>query len=156
MLAAAVVRAAHVALVGRLTVGRDIRPLPLTTVQSLVGTVVVGVAATRQLPALGHVDARAWVAAVYLAVFCSVFAFVAQTWAVQRTSATRASLLLGTEPVWAVAVGVCLGGEQLTLLASLGAVLVVGGAYWGQFIERKHREAAKEIAPCLTTTPTTA
>ena len=36
----------------------------------------------------------------------TVFAFLAQTWAVQNSSASRASLLLGTEPVWAVAVGI--------------------------------------------------
>lgn len=40
MLGAAVVRAGHVALVGRLTAGRAVRPLHLTTVQTLVGTVL--------------------------------------------------------------------------------------------------------------------
>jgi drug/metabolite transporter (DMT)-like permease len=145
MLLAAVVRAVHVTLVGRLTIGRDVRPLHLTTVQSLVGTFIFGLTASRQLRHLGHVDSRTWTAVIYLAVCCSVFAFVAQTWAVQRTSPARASLLLGTEPVWAVAVGLCLGGEHLTAIGALGAALVVGGSYRGQSVERAHREAA---TPC--------
>jgi drug/metabolite transporter (DMT)-like permease len=50
MLGAALVRAAHVALVGRLTSGRDVRPLQLTTVQTLVGAALFGVAASTQMP----------------------------------------------------------------------------------------------------------
>ncbi|WP_330263737.1 DMT family transporter [Streptomyces griseorubiginosus] len=139
MLGAAVVRAGHVALVGRLTAGRAIRPLHLTTVQTLVGTALFLVPAARALPTLAHADAATWTQLVYLALFCSVFAFLAQTWAVQRTSASRASLLLGTEPIWAAAVGVALGGEHFTVLTGLGAVLMVTGTYWGQSVERAHR-----------------
>ncbi|MEU6347791.1 DMT family transporter [Streptomyces sp. NPDC047072] len=147
MLAAAFVRAGHVALVGRLTAGRAIRPLHLTTVQTLVGTVLFLTPAAPDLPALGHADAATWAQLLYLALFCSVFAFLAQTWAVQRTSASRASLLLGTEPVWAAVVGVALGGEHFTALTGLGAVLMVAGTYWGQSVERAHRDrAARETA----------
>ncbi|MEW2527008.1 DMT family transporter [Streptomyces sp. NPDC047071] len=141
MLAAAVVRAAHVALVGRLTAGRAVRPLHLTAVQTVVGSAVFAVPAVPGLPALGSADAAVWGQLVYLALFCSVFAFLAQTWAVQHSSASRASLLLGTEPVWAVAVGIGLGGERFTPFAPLGAGLMVVGTYWGQAVERAHRTA---------------
>jgi drug/metabolite transporter (DMT)-like permease len=135
MLAAAVVRAAHVALVGRLTT--DLRPLQVTTVQTLVGTALFAVPAASHLPT--DASATTWLQLLYLALFCSVFAFLAQTWAVQRTSASRASLLLGTEPVWAVAIGISLGDERLTLPAAIGAVLMLAGTTWGQSIERTHR-----------------
>ncbi len=92
-----------------------------------------------RLPDLAHSSATTWTQLVYLALFCSVFALLAQTWAVQRTSASRASLLLGTEPIWAVAFGISLGGERLTLWATLGAMLMIAGTYWGQAIERTHR-----------------
>ncbi|MFD0818668.1 DMT family transporter [Micromonospora zhanjiangensis] len=93
-----------------------------------------------------------------------MFAFLAQTWAVQRTSASRASLLLGTEPVWAVVAGIALGGERLTVLATLGAGLMVAGTYWGQAVERAHRTrtrtrtrtSSKENGTCRTPTPTSA
>ncbi|MEU6367903.1 DMT family transporter [Streptomyces sp. NPDC046931] len=155
MLAAAVVRAVHVALVGRLTVGRSLRPLQLTSLQTVVGAVLcLAPAAAAGLPTPAHVTAGTWVQLVYLALFCSVFAFLAQTWAIQRTSASRASLLLGTEPVWAAAIGVGIGGEHLTALAALGAVLMVAGTYWGQAIEQAHRalEGTKENDTCRATT----
>ncbi|REK84334.1 DMT family transporter [Streptomyces inhibens] len=160
MLAAAVVRAGHVALVGRLTAGRALRPLQLTTVQTVVGTMLcLAPSAAGGLPILAHATAGTWSQLVYLALFCSVFAFLAQTWAIQRTSASRASLVLGTEPVWAVAVGIVLGGERLTALAALGAGLMVAGTYWGQAIERAHRHSmteSKESSTCPTTVPTSA
>jgi drug/metabolite transporter (DMT)-like permease len=137
MLAAAVVRAGHVALVGRLAT--DLRPLQLTTVQTLVGTALFAAPAVHHLPAIPGVG---WLQMAYLALFCTVFAFLVQTWAVQRTSASRASLLLGTEPIWAVAIGIGLGSEHLTIIAALGAVLLLAGTTWGQSIERNARLGA--------------
>ncbi|MEV6209315.1 DMT family transporter [Kitasatospora sp. NPDC051914] len=156
MLAAALVRAAHVALVGRLTAGRELRPMHLTAVQTVVGTVVFAVPAASGLSVLAHASASTWGSLLHLALFCSVFAFLAQTWAVQRSSASRASLLLGTEPVWAVAVGIGLGGEHLTAPAALGTVLMVAGTYWGQAVERAHRTAPPVAADSPTAAlPTT-
>jgi drug/metabolite transporter (DMT)-like permease len=139
MLAAAVARAGHVVLLGRLTIGRTVRPLQLTAIQTAVGTVALGAVAVWRLPDITHLTLPTWAVLIYLALGCSVFAFLAQTWAVQRTSASRASLLLGTEPVWAVATGIALGGEHLTVMATIGAVLVVAGASAGQRVERGQR-----------------
>lgn len=148
MLAAAVVRALHVSLIGRLTAGRSDSSLTLTAVQAVVGTLVLSVAAA---PALGsavtRLPATAWVQLAYLGLACTVFAFLAQTWAIRRTSASRASLLMGTEPVWAVLVGVSLGGERLTVLMAAGAVLIVGATYYGQHVERRHRLGPVVLAP---------
>ncbi|MER5754168.1 DMT family transporter [Streptomyces sp. NPDC002088] len=154
MLAAAGVRAVHVALVGRLTARRAVRPLHLTALQTLVGTALfLPPAAATGLPDLVRADAATWTQLVYLALLCSVFAFLAQTWAVQRTSASRASLLLGTEPVWAAVVGVALGGEHFGPLTGLGAALMVAGTYWGQSVERAHRAATPVILSASATTP---
>ncbi|WP_181808786.1 DMT family transporter [Streptomyces shenzhenensis] len=146
MLAAAVVRAGHVVLVGRVTAGRPLRPLQLTAVQCAVGAVLFLLPAAPGLPALARTGAVTWAQLLYLALFCGLFAFLAQTWAVQRTSPTRAGLLLGTEPVWALLVGTGLGGERLTALSVLGAALVVTGTYWGQSVERAHRRLAPVAA----------
>lgn len=155
MLAAAAVRAGHVALVGRLTAGRAVHPLRLTAVQTVVGSALLLTPASADLHVLAHSDPTTWAQLMYLALFCSVFAFLAQTWAVQRTSASRASLLLGTEPIWAVVVGISFGGEQLTILAALGAALMIAGTYWGQAVERAHRTTTKDVT-CPTPTPTSA
>ena len=63
-------------------------------------------------------------------------------WAIRKTSSSRASLLLGTEPVWAVVVGLTLGGEKLLLLGFIGAALIIGSTYVGQEIELKSRSGS--------------
>lgn len=153
MLAAAAVRAVHVSLIGRLTRGRQHSSLSLTTVQAVVGAVLLGAAAGGRFASiLPHLSFVSWSRLAYLALACSVFAFLAQTWAIRRTSASRASLLLGTEPVWAVAVGVSLGGEPLTALGLVGAVLIIASTSWGQRVERRHRRAVATPAPQLVLT----
>jgi len=84
---------------------------------------------------------------------CSVFAFVVQLWAVRRTSATRASILMGTEPVWALAVGVVIGGEALGLPGLAGGALIIAASYAGQAIERRHRRGVASPAPALVPAP---
>jgi drug/metabolite transporter (DMT)-like permease len=149
VLAAAVVRAGNVVLIGRLSArpgerGREraqLRPLNLTMVQMVVGTawtLPLGVPDLARAPhALGN--AEFWAVVAFLALGCSVFAFLVQTWGVQQTSASRASLLLGTEPVWAVLVALTAGGEHLTAVALTGCLLILASCWWGQSIEAAHR-----------------
>ncbi len=81
-----------------------------------------------------------WAGTLFLALFCSVFAFVAQLWAIRRTSASRSSLLLATEPIWAVVIAVLFGGETLAVVGIIGAAVIIISTYIGQGIETKHRE----------------
>ncbi len=88
-----------------------------------------------------------WLGIAFLGLCCSVFAFLVQLWAVRRTSAARASLLMGTEPVWAVLVGMTVGGEAIGRLSAGGAVLVVLATGWGQRVESRHRAARQQALP---------
>ncbi|GLW35519.1 DMT family transporter [Actinoplanes regularis] len=142
MLAAAVVRAAHVTLSARLTRGRDFDTTTLTTLQTVFGAVVfTAAAAPSLLPTAAAYRPAQWLAVLYLALGCSVFAFVVQLWAIRRTSASRAGLLLGTEPVWAVVVGVLIGGEHLTPITVAGIALVLAGTFHGRRVESRARAA---------------
>ena len=150
MLAAAVVRAAHVTLSGRLTRGRDFDTVTLTALQTVVGAVICTVAAAPVLgTAVRAYGPGQWLAVLYLALGCSVFAFLVQLWAVRRTSASRASLLLGTEPVWAVLIGVGLGGEHLTAVTVAGIALVLAGTWYGRRVEARARAVGERQAPEL-------
>ncbi len=143
VIAAAVVRAVHVTASGHLTRGRADGSLGVVTVQLAVGAIVFAGIAGPSLPiAAASLDADGVVAALFLGLLCSVFAFVVQLWAVRRTSAARASILMGTEPVWALAIGVSIAGDRLGPLAVAGAALIVGASYAGQSIERRHRRRA--------------
>jgi drug/metabolite transporter (DMT)-like permease len=143
VLAAAGVRAVHVTLLGTLTAGRASSTLGLTLTQLGVGAVVFSAADLPGLgSAVGSLDLSTWADVVWLALGCGVCAFLVQLWAVRRTSASRASLLMGTEPLWAVLVGLSLGGETLGLLSACGAALIMAATTWGQRIESRHRAAA--------------
>ncbi|BBH67636.1 hypothetical protein ACTI_43210 [Actinoplanes sp. OR16] len=147
ILVAAVIRAAHVTLSGHLALGRNHDTFTLVTVQTVVGAVLFTAAAGADLgTALSSYGINQWFGVTYLALGCSVFAFLVQLWAVRRTSAARASLLLGTEPVWAVLIGVGVGGEHLTPVVVAGVVLVLAGTSAGQRVEANvRRELRKPI-----------
>lgn len=143
VLAAAVVRAGHVTALGRLTRDRPVDLVGLTFVQAAVGTVLFTAADPLGLArAVAGAGPAQWAGIAYLALACSVFAFLAQTWAVHRTSASRASLLLGTEPLWAVVVGVALAGEVLGPAGAAGAALLLLGTGAGQRVEADTRSRA--------------
>ena len=148
VIAAAVVRAVHVTASGHLTRGRRDSTLAVVCVQLVVCALTSTAVAGADLPrAVGRLSASGWLDVLFLGLMCSVFAFVVQLWAVRRTSATRASILMGTEPVWALAVGVVIGGEVLGLAGLAGGALIIAASYAGQAIERRHRRAAPPVAP---------
>ncbi|MEV7422520.1 MULTISPECIES: DMT family transporter [unclassified Streptomyces] len=138
MLLAALARTAHVLAMSRSRAVRGADSLSLTTVQ--LGGAVAVFAVLAALPGSGPAPwtvaagfgAREWAALLFLSVFCTLAAFAVQMWAVRRTSPSRVSLLLGTEPLWAAAVGITLGGERLGAAGLLGAVLVLAGTSWGR------------------------
>ncbi|MFT3877500.1 MAG: DMT family transporter [Propioniciclava sp.] len=147
VLTAAVVRAGHVTATARLLRPTDDVAL-IVTLQMVTGAAIAAILAGPRLPlAWGTMGPAAWGDAIYLGLACSVFAFLVQAWAVGRTSAARASLLMGTEPVWAIAAGVTLGGDRLGLVQILGAVLVVAATTLGARVERRAREARNASPP---------
>ncbi|MDT0117015.1 DMT family transporter [Microbacterium sp. PRF11] len=145
VIAAAVVRAVHVTASGHLTRGRGDSTLAVVFVQLVVCALASSAVAGADLPrAAAGLSAFGWVDVLFLGLMCSVFAFVVQLWAVRRTSATRASILMGTEPVWALAVGVAVGGEAVGAPGLVGAALIVAASYAGQAIERRHRRSRED------------
>ncbi|WP_326634005.1 MULTISPECIES: DMT family transporter [unclassified Streptomyces] len=138
MLVAALARTLHVLLMARIKSVRAADSLSLTTVQ--LGSAVAVFAVLAAVPGTGAspwtvaagFGVREWGGLLFLSVFCTLFAFFVQMWSVRRTSPSRVSLLLGTEPLWAAAAGIAIGGERLSALGVLGAVLVLAGTGWGR------------------------
>ncbi|MGY5031245.1 DMT family transporter [Streptomyces sp. 900116325] len=146
MLVAALARTLHVLMMARIKSVQAADSLSLTTVQ--LGSAVAVFAVLAAVPGTGEspwtvaagFGVREWGGLLFLSVFCTLFAFFVQMWSVRRTSPSRVSLLLGTEPLWAAAAGIAIGGERLSALGVLGAVLVLAGTGWG-------RRAATPAAP---------
>ncbi|WP_235472049.1 DMT family transporter [Arthrobacter sp. Edens01] len=146
MLAAAAVRSIHVTAVSALTRGRSFSALNLTLIQGAVCAFLYTAADyPGVLRAVDGFGAAEWIGVLYLGLVCSVFAFLVQTWAIQQTSGSRASLLMGTEPIWAVLIGITIGQESLALLGFVGAALIIAGTYLGLRAEARHRTAADRL-----------
>ena len=68
-----------------------------------------------------------WGALLVTGVFASALAFLAQTWAQRRTTATRTALAFSMEPVWTAFFGFTLAGDRLGATAWLGCVAIMAG-----------------------------
>ncbi|MDF2822673.1 MAG: hypothetical protein K0R68_81 [Mycobacterium sp.] len=148
ILLAAGVRALHLTTIDRLSHGRTLDSARTTLVQLVTALAVFAVLAPAGrgvVEVAAELDARGWLLTIYLAIGCTVFAFLAQMWAVRRSSSSRVSLVLGTEPLWAAAFGVLVGGDAVTVTAVVGAVLILTGVNWARTVES--RRAPPTLTP---------
>ena len=68
-----------------------------------------------------------WGALLVTGVFASALAFLVQTWAQRRTSATRTALAFTMEPVFAALFGITLAGDRLGALGWTGCAAIMAG-----------------------------
>lgn len=128
ILAAAVLRALMVTLTKRFTEGKQITTTTLTSLQSLVVALVAIVCAVSYLPASEFVlptSTEFWITIGYLVLFCTLFAFYVQNYAVRRTSPTRVSLLMGSEPLFGAIFAMIWLQESLSMLQVIGGALIL-------------------------------
>ena len=140
MFIAMVIRTFHFVILGHLTQGKTYSPVNITTMMvSTSGVVMLLLNPIATIQTASSYNTNNWLTMLFLALLCTSFAFIGMNWAVKNTSASRASLLLGTEPVWSTILAVTIGGELIGPLGVIGALLIIGATYWGQAIETKHR-----------------
>ena len=81
--------------------------------------------------ALGQIEVprgwTVWGALLVTGVFASALAFLVQTWAQRRTSATRTALAFAMEPVWAGIFGFWLAGDRLVAVGWGGCAVIMAG-----------------------------
>lgn len=145
MIMAAVLRAFMVCLTKILLQNSKIPALAITAVQVGVvgfGSLALLLITAGAIPPLPDA-ASFWMATVYLVVFCTLFAFFAQNYALKHTSPTRASLLMGMEPLFGACFAVLWLNEQLTLVSWTGGMLIVIASLLGM----RPRKEEKLVAP---------
>ncbi|GAA2488037.1 DMT family transporter [Streptomyces gobitricini] len=153
MLGAAVARTVHVLAMSRMRSVEGADAMSLTTVQLGASVLVFGLLCaapgTGATPWVAAADfgAADWAWLLYLSVFCTLFAFFVQMWAVRRTSPSRVSLLLGTEPVWAAVAGIALAGDRPGWLGLVGVLLILAGTTWGRTAADATEAPAAPAAP---------
>ena len=114
----------HITLVGRWSRPGDV--MSLTIVQTIVGALVFLAGALRDgitLPSSG-VD---WVWMAYFAVIVGAGGELAQFWAQARVEASKAAVLMVTEPLWAALFAVLFGGESVTWRLLVGGGTMAAG-----------------------------
>lgn len=125
VLAGAVVYSLQIVLMERFAPVYD--AVAFTLVEMLaacVGLAVIALAAGQVSVPHG---ATVWGALLVTGVFASALAFLAQTWAQRRTSATRTALAFSLEPVWAAFFGFTLAGDRLGVTGYAGCVAIMAG-----------------------------
>jgi drug/metabolite transporter (DMT)-like permease len=102
-------------------------PLGFTLAEMLAACAGFAVVAV----ALGQIEVprgwTVWGALLVTGIFASALAFLVQTWAQRRTSATRTALAFAMEPVFAAAFGFWLAGDRLGAAGWAGAALIMAG-----------------------------
>lgn len=125
VLAAAAVYSLQIVLMERYAPRYD--AVGFTLVEMLAAGVALGLVAA----ALGDLHLphgwTVWGALLVTGVFASALAFLVQTWAQRRTSATRTALAFTMEPVWTAFFGYTLAGDRLGLLGWGGCALIMAG-----------------------------
>ena len=160
ILAAALLRAVMVCAT-RLLAGRHALPaLTLTAIQC--GVMALGTLSISWLVPLtrwGDAAGAPWgslarnvdfcMEMAFLVLCCTVFAFFAQNFAASRSSPSRVSLLMGSEPVFgALFAGLWLH-ETIPALGWIGGALIVAAALWasGKPVRRSRDAVAAPVSP---------
>ena len=94
-------------------------------------------------------SADLWKSILFLAVFASAFAFIAQSWAQSHMTPTRAAVLLSTEPLFAGVFGIWAKPEDnhLTLQIGLGAAAILAAMLLIELAPRKSEAVADLATP---------
>jgi drug/metabolite transporter (DMT)-like permease len=135
-LASALLYALHIVALGRWS--RADQAFGLTAVQMAVIALVCLLATAPHGPVLPP-DRAAWLAVLYMALVAGAAAILVQTWAQAHLPATRAAIVMTTEPVFAAAFAVALGADTLSWRMLAGGLLVLAAMVLAELQPRRLR-----------------
>ncbi|WP_423840305.1 DMT family transporter [Vibrio mytili] len=128
ILCAAGLRAIMVTMTQKLAHGKQITNTTLTCVQSFVvamGAMLISVTSLEMSVGLLPSSVDFWLITAFLVLFCTLFAFYVQNYAVRKISPTKASLLMGSEPLFGALFSMFWLQETFTSLQWAGAALLL-------------------------------
>ncbi len=124
-LVSAAVYALHIVGLGAWSTARE--ALGLAVVQIAATGLVSLIAATVAEPGGLTLPATTfdWVALLYMAIVSGAVAMIVQSWAQAHLAASRAAIIMSTEPAWAALFSITFLGEPLTLRIATGGALML-------------------------------
>lgn len=128
ILCAAALRAVMVIMTKNLTHGKHLTNTALTCIQSLVvalSACLISVISHEPTQPLFPQALEFWLTTSFLVLFCTLFAFYAQNYAVRKISPTKASLLMGSEPLFGAMFSLLWLNDVLTSIQWLGAAILL-------------------------------
>ena len=123
ILLAAFLRACMVVTTKTLLKGKALSALSTTSIQANVvtlGALVIFLSNGNSIEQLFPTNIAFWLAAFYLALFCTVFALFAQNFGVKHTTPSRVALLTGSEPAFGALFAFVWLGESLNTIQMIG------------------------------------
>ena len=133
-LLAALLYGLHIVALGRWSRADD--AFGLSAVQMLVIALVCLSATAGHGGPMLPPDRSAWLAVLYMALVAGAGAMLMQTWAQAHLPATRAAIVMTTEPVFAAGFAVALGSDALTWRMLCGGGLVLAAMYLVELVPR--------------------
>ncbi len=128
IISAAVLRAIMVTMTKKLTYQKQITNTALTCIQSLVvaiSALSLSIISSGIPTSFVILPLHFWLIMLFLILFCTLFAFYAQNYAVRNISPTKASLLMGSEPLFGAIFSLLWLDEVLTSIQWIGAITLV-------------------------------
>jgi drug/metabolite transporter (DMT)-like permease len=118
-------------IVGK-TLLRTYDEITIITYAFIIGTLLyIPVVAPTITTTIHTMSFAAWGSVLYLALFCSIFAYLGWYYALKRIEAAKAAVFLNLIPLFTMIMAVLLG-YQLTIGFIIGAMLIIGGVYLTQ------------------------
>jgi drug/metabolite transporter (DMT)-like permease len=126
-IASAVCWGFQVLLLSRWSQPGEAGALTVVTMATITAVAAIAVFALPPHRMAWPVSAGQWWALVYLALITGTAAMFAQAWGQAHVAATRAAVVMSSEPVWSAALAAVLLGEPITVhLVIGGALLLIG------------------------------
>ncbi|MDW7675164.1 MAG: DMT family transporter [Bacillota bacterium] len=101
----------------------------LTFWQAVFGALFIFPFVIYEAPALKEVPMVAWGSLGYLAIFCSLIAFLFYNYGLRAVPPNQAVNILNSVPVFGALIGYFFLGEILTMLQAIGGIVVIIGVY---------------------------
>lgn len=141
-LASAMLYALHIVVLGHWSRQGD--AVGLSALQ-MVGIAVVCLLATAPHGPVLPPDRAAWLAILYMALVAGAGAMLMQTWAQAHLPATRAAIVMTSEPVFAAAFAVAFGSDVLSWRMLAGGALVLAAMYLVELLPRRRGDVTADL-----------
>lgn len=128
---------------------REVPPLLATTVSTLIGAIMLGLASLYEKSwyKVASLSSQTTGELFFLAVFATVIAFVLYNMGIKQIGASKASAYINLMPVNAMWIAAVFYGEVITPAHLLGVVLIVNGVVLTTFFHQVSLEESSHASP---------